>query len=186
MSARHTKELLRASEKSYSELEDICVWVTDKGGKSSLYRSQHELVFVFKNGTDQPRNKILAGKSHCRSRTNVWHYPSVNSKVGKERKEQKSSVTRWRRPVKPVAMVADAIVDCTAHGDIILDPFAGTGTTLLAAERVNRIAYAIERNPSYVDLAIRRWEKCTGKVAILERSMCSFTQVREQKYEPQR
>ena len=185
MDGRHIKELLRASESSYSELKDICVWVKDKGGKASLYRCQHELVFVFKNGTDQPRNNILTGQS-ARNRTNVWQYPCVSSKLGKERKEQRSSLTRRHRAVKPVAMVADAIKDCTVHGDIILDAFAGTGTTLLAAERVGRIAHAIDRNPFYVDLAIRRWEEHTGKVAIHERSMCSFTQVQERKYEPKR
>lgn len=85
--------------------------------------------------------------------------------------------------VKPVAMVADAIMDCTAHGDIVLDAFAGSGTTLIAAERVGRVAYAIELDPFYVDLAIRRWQEYTGKTAIHERSRCSFAQVQEEKYE---
>jgi DNA modification methylase len=179
MDWRHIGELQLASQSIYSELKNVCVWVKDSGGQGSLYRSQHELVFVFKNGTSKHRNNIQLGQ-FGRYRTNVWQYPRVNSKVGKE---QTGSLTRLHPTVKPVAMVADAIMDCTAHGDIILDAFAGSGTTLIAAERVGRIAYAIELDPFYVDLAIRRWQEYTGKTAIHERSGSSFAQVQESKYE---
>ena len=136
MDWRHIRELQVASQGIYSELKNVCVWVKDSGGQGSLYRSQHELVFVFKNGTSKHRNNIQLGQ-FGRYRTNVWHYPRVNSKLGKE---QAGSLTQMHPTVKPVAMVADAIMDCTAHGDIVLDAFAGSGTTLIAAERVGRVA----------------------------------------------
>ena len=175
---RHSKELQAASVDTYSELKNICVWVKDSGGQGSLYRSQHELVFVFKNGTCKHRNNIQLGQ-FGRYRTNVWHYPRVNSKVGKE---QTSPLTRMHPTVKPVAMVADAIMDCTARGEIVLDAFAGSGTTLIAAERVGRIGYAIELDPLYVDLAVRRWQEYTGKAAIHESSTLSFAEVQEKKH----
>jgi len=153
------------------------VWVKDSGGQGSLYRSQHELVFVLKNGTSKHRNNIQLGQ-FGRYRTNVWNYPRVNSKFGKE---PESPLTRLHPTVKPVAMVADAIMDCTARGEIVLDAVAGTGTTLIAAERVGRIGYAVEFDPFYVDLAIRRWQDYTGKTALFERSMLSFAEIQGKK-----
>jgi DNA modification methylase len=176
---RHVKELQTATERIYSELKNICVWVKESGGQGSLYRSQYELVFVYKNGADKHQNNIQLGQ-FGRYRTNVWNYPRVNSKLGNE---QQSPLTRLHPTVKPVAMVADAIMDCTARGEIVLDAFVGSGTTLIAAERVGRVGYAIELDPFYVDLAIRRWQEYTGKAAIQERSMLSFAEVQGKKYE---
>jgi len=176
---RHIKELQIATEEIYSDLKNICVWVKESGGQGSLYRSQHELVFVYKNGPGKHRNNIQPGQ-FGRSRTNVWTYPRVNSTL---EKEQQSPLTRLHPTAKPVALVADAIMDCTARGEIVLDAFVGSGTTLIAAERVGRVGYAIELDPFYVDLSIRRWQEYTGKAAIQERSMLSFPEVQGKKYE---
>src|ERR1700722_10941576 len=176
---RHVKKLKTASERIYSELKNICVWVKESGGQGTLYRSQYELVFVYKNGADKQQNNIQLGQ-FGRYRTNVWSYPRVNSKLGNK---QQSPLVRLHPTVKPVAMVADAIMDCTARGEIVLDAFVGSGTTLIAAERVGRVGYAIELDPFYVDLAIRRWQEYTGKAAIQKRSMLSFAEVQGKKYE---
>jgi DNA modification methylase len=137
------------------------VWVKDNGGMGSFYRSQHELVLVFRNGKGPHRNNIQLGQ-FGRNRTNVWSYPGVQtfSKQGDE-----GNLLAVHPTVKPVAMVADAILDCTARGDIALDSFLGSGTTLMAAERVGRICYGIEIDPFYVDVAVRRWQKQTGDLA---------------------
>jgi DNA modification methylase len=153
------------------------VWLKNSSEQGSLYRSQHELVLVYKNGTGKHQNNIQLGQ-FGRHRSNVWNYPRVNLKLGKK---QQSPLTRMHPRVQPVAMVADAIVDCTASGEIVLDTFAGTGTTLIAAERVGRVGYAMELEPSYVDLAIRRWQEYTGKSAIQERSRLSFAEVQGKK-----
>jgi DNA modification methylase len=128
----------------------------------SLYRSRHELVFVFKHGTGKHRNNIELGR-HGRHRSNVWEYPGVNS-FG--RKGEEGDLLAIHPTVKPVAMVADAILDCSARGDVVLDPFLGSGTTLMAAERVGRIGRGIEIDPLYVDATIRRWQRFTGEFAI--------------------
>ncbi len=175
----HIKELQTATEGIYSELKNICVWVKESGGQGTLYRSQYELVFVYKNGADKQQNNIQL-RQFGRYRTNVWNYPRVNSKLGNK---QQSPLVRLHPTVKPVAMVADAIMDCTARGEIVLDAFVGSGTTLIAAERVGRVGYAIELDPFYVDLAIRRWQEYTGKAAIQKRSMLSFAEVQGKKYE---
>jgi DNA modification methylase len=127
----------------------------------SLYRSQHELVFVFKQGSAKHRNNVELGR-HGRHRSNVWEYPGVNS-FG--RKGEEGDLLAVHPTVKPVAMVADAILDCSARGDIVLDPFLGSGTTLLAAERVGRVCRGMEIDPLYVDAAVRRWQRYTGEAA---------------------
>jgi len=126
----------------------------------SLYRSKHELIFVFKAGTASHINNIELGRSG-RYRTNVWDYPGVNS-FRKGRDEELA----MHPTVKPVALVADAIRDCSKRGGLVLDPFAGSGTTLIAAEKTSRRAAAIELDPLYIDTAIRRWQAFTGKSAI--------------------
>jgi DNA modification methylase len=161
MDWRHAKEILTAGNETYSELKSLCVWVKDNGGMGSLYRSQHELVFVFKNGRESHRNNIQLGQ-FGRYRTNVWNYPGVNSF---SRKTEEGNLLELHPTVKPVALVADAIMDCSARGDIVLDPFLGSGTTVIAAERTGRICYGIELDPSYVDVLIRRWETLTGLLA---------------------
>ena len=166
MDWRHAGELLIAAKRTCHTFLNLCVWAKDKGGMGSFYRSQHELVFVFRTGTEQHRNNIQLGK-YGRNRTNVWKYPGVNtlSKSGDE-----GNLLALHPTVKPVAMIADAILDCSAPGDIVLDGFAGSGSTLMASERVGRICYAIEIDPIYVDTTIRRWETQTGQKAIHAKS----------------
>lgn len=162
MDWRHVAEIMAAGNQAYSELKNICVWVKDNGGMGSLYRSQHELVFVFKHGTAPHRNNIELGQ-YGRYRTNVWNYPGANTL---SRKSGEENLLALHPTVKPVALIADAILDCSARGDIVLDCFLGSGSTLLAAERVGRICYGMELDPLYVDTAIRRWQAHSGDSAI--------------------
>jgi DNA modification methylase len=133
----------------------------DNGGMGSLYRSQHELVFVFKTGGGSHRNNVQLGR-FGRNRSNVWHYPGVNS-FG--RKTNEGNLLEMHPTVKPVALVADAILDCTARGDIVLDGFLGSGTTVMAAERIGRRCFGTEIDPVYVDTIVRRWQSLTGGTA---------------------
>lgn len=161
MDWKHSKEMLYAADGLYSELKNICVWDKGSGGMGSLYRSQHEFVFVFKNGKASHINNIELGK-HGRCRTNVWYYSGVRASNPDSLEDLKLHPT-----VKNVSMVADAILDCSNPNDIILDIFAGSGTTLLAAEKTKRKAYVIEYEPHYCDVILSRWEKLTGKTATL-------------------
>ncbi len=162
MDWRHASELLAAGSQAYHELKNICVWVKDNGGMGSLYRSQHELVFIYKHGKAPHRNNIELGK-YGRYRTNVWRYPGANSL---SRESGENNPLAMHPTVKPVVLIADAIMDCSARGDIVLDTFLGSGSTVLAAERVGRACYGMELDPLYVDLAIRRWQRYTGLQAI--------------------
>ncbi len=138
------------------------MWVKDNGGLGSFYRSRHELVFVFRNGEVSHRNNIQLGK-YGRNRTNVWEYPGVNTL---SRQGEEGNLLALHPTVKPVALVADALLDCSARADIVLDSFLGSGSTLIAAERVGRVCFGIEIDPLYVDVAIRRWQKHSGDRAI--------------------
>ena len=158
MDWRHTRELLQAANNL--ELKNICVWVKNNGGMGSLYRSQHEFVFVFKSGAAEHINNVQLGK-HGRNRTNVWEYRGFSS-FGSDRTQTLQS----HPTVKPVALVADAVKDCSKRGGLILDPFGGSGTTLIAADRAKRRAALIEIDPLYVDLIIRRWQP-SGRNAVL-------------------
>jgi DNA modification methylase len=158
MDWRHVQELLAAGKQVYTEFKNLCVWTKGCGGMGSLYRSAHELVFVFKNGKDKHKNNVQLGQ-FGRYRTNVWSYPGVNSFA---RKTDEGNLLELHPTVKPVALVADAIMDVSARGDVVLDSFLGSGTTTVAAERTGRICYGIELDPQYVDTAIRRWQKLTG------------------------
>ncbi|MEA2345962.1 MAG: hypothetical protein QOF63_4131 [Thermoanaerobaculia bacterium] len=161
MDWRHAGELLAAGNEIYPELKNICVWVKHNAGMGSFYRSQHELVFVFKTGGRSHRNNIQLGK-HGRHRTNVWSYRATND-FGRSTDE--GNLLQMHPTVKPVAMVADAILDCSDRGDLVLDPFLGSGTTLIAAERVGRRCFGNEIDPAYVDTIIRRWQTFSGDVA---------------------
>jgi DNA modification methylase len=161
MDWRHMTELLAAGRDIEAELENLCIWAKDNGGMGSLYRSQHELVFVFKTGAGPHRNNVQLGR-FGRNRSNVWHYPGVNSF---SRKTEEGNLLELHPTVKPAALVADAILDCTARGDIVVDGFLGSGTTVIAAERTGRRCYGIELDPAYVDTIIRRWQKLTGGIA---------------------
>jgi hypothetical protein len=174
MDWRHLTEILSAGEATYTELKNICVWVKDRGGMGSMYRSQHEMVLVFKNGKAPHRNNIELGK-YGRYRTNVWNYPSA---ITMSRQSGGENVLAMHPTVKPIALIADAILDCTARGNIVIDCFLGSGTTLLACERVGRRCYGMELEPKYVDLAIQRWQTLTGEKAIHE-STCQTFAARE-------
>jgi DNA modification methylase len=158
MDWRHIEELLTAGQHVYCELENLCTWVKNSAGMGSLYRSQHELVFVFKNGRNGHRNNVQLGR-FGRNRTNVWQYPRINSLANRGEEE---NLLALHPTVKPAAMVADAILDCSARGDIVLDSFLGSGTTVIAAERTGRRCYGLELDPAYVDTIIRRWQAQTG------------------------
>jgi DNA modification methylase len=168
MDWRHLIELLTAGRAIYRELKNLCVWVKDNGGMGSLYRSQHELVLVFKNGNATHVNNVELGR-HGRNRSNVWRHPGVNS-VGAGRAEE----LRLHPTVKPVQLVADAILDASKRRGVVLDPFLGSGTTLLAAERTGRQACGLEVEPRYVDVAIRRWQEHTGRAAVHVESGLTF------------
>ncbi|SFK85437.1 site-specific DNA-methyltransferase [Methylocapsa palsarum] len=158
MDWRHVQEITSAIQSVDCELLNICVWVKTNGGMGSLYRSRHELVFVFGKDGEKHVNNVQLGR-HGRNRTNVWNYPGMNSFARNGRKR----ALDLHPTVKPISMVADAILDVTRRGDIILDPFCGSGTTILAAERVGRRAYAIELDPGHVDTTIARWRKLTQR-----------------------
>jgi DNA modification methylase len=162
MDWRHMSELLTASKQVYGSFLNLCVWVKNNGGMGSLYRSQHELIFVFRNGKDQHRNNVQLGR-FGRNRTNVWEYPGINT-LSKQAEE--GNLLALHPTVKPVALVADALLDCSTPGDIVLDGFLGSGSTLIAAERTGRSCYGIELDPIYVDTAIKRWQRYTGDHAI--------------------
>jgi hypothetical protein len=161
MDWRHLPELQAAGDAVYTEQKNLCVWVKDNPGMGSFYRSQHELVLVFKHGTAAHRNNIQLGR-HGRNRSNVWNYPGVNSF---RRTSDEGDLLALHPTVKPVKLVADAILDASARGDVVLDPFLGSGTTLIAAERVGRRCRGIELDPLYVDTIVRRWQALTGDVA---------------------
>lgn len=171
MDHRHAGELISAMDKNGLAHLNLCVWNKSNGGMGSLYRSKHELVFIAKKGKAPHTNNVELGK-HGRYRTNVWDYAGVNS-FGKNRMDDLAS----HPTVKPVALVADAIRDVTHPGEIVLDAFMGSGTTILAAERTKRKAYGIEIEPKYVDVAIRRWEKLTGEQAVLADTGQCFAEV---------
>jgi DNA modification methylase len=170
MDWRHTEELLAAGRAAYTELKNLCVWAKDNAGMGSLYRSQHELVLVFKAGRAPHRNNVELGR-HGRHRSNLWRYAGVNS-FGRSTEE--GNLLSLHPTVKPVALVADAILDCTARGDVVLDPFLGSGTTLIAAERVGRRCCGMELDPLYADTIIRRWQALTGDVAVHASSSETF------------
>jgi DNA modification methylase len=170
MDWRHCPEVMAAGAAAYTELKNICVWAKNNGGMGSLYRSQHEFVFVFKSGTAPHINNVELGR-HGRYRTNVWSYTGVNS-FGEDRGDLSLHPT-----VKPVAMVADAIMDCSHRKGIVLDAFVGSGTTLIAAEKTGRRGYGIEIDPQYCDVAIRRLGVVCGLDAVLKATGQRFGEV---------
>lgn len=152
MDWRHMEEMLAAGNQVYSELKNLIVWAKDNGGMGTFYRSRHELIFAFKNGAAPHINTFELGQ-HGRYRTNVWQYKGINS-FGSGRMEKLT----MHPTVKPVRMIADAMRDCSARGDIILDLFGGSGSTLIAAHKTGRRAFINELDPIYCDRIIARWE----------------------------
>ena len=168
MDWRHLGEMLGAGRTVYRELKNLCVWNKSNAGMGSFYRSKHELVFVWKSGTAAHINNFELGQ-HGRHRSNVWDYAGVNSMRAGRMDELAMHPT-----VKPVGLVADAIKDCSHRAGLVLDPFCGSGTILIAAERTGRKARALEIDPNYVDVAVRRWQAYTGKSAVLSGSGETF------------
>jgi 16S rRNA G966 N2-methylase RsmD len=175
MDWRHIGELLTAGRPVYSELKNVCVWAKTNAGMGSLYRSQHELVFVFKSGSAPHVNNVELGR-HGRNRTNIWNYPGVTS-LGAGRAE----ALAMHPTVKPVRLVADAIHDCSRRGSIVLDGFAGSGTTLLAAERTGRVGHGIEIEPRYVDVTIKRLADHAGLDAVHNETGLTFAAIEAQR-----
>ncbi|MGB0748549.1 MAG: site-specific DNA-methyltransferase [Magnetospiraceae bacterium] len=175
MDWRHLQEILAAGKDAYSELKNFIVWAKTNAGMGSLYRSQHELVLLFKYGNAKHINNVELG-CHGRHRSNVWTYPGVNTfRAGRDED------IAVHPTVKPLAMVADAILDCSRRGGLILDPFVGSGTTILAAQQTGRIAYGMDMDAKYVDVAIRRWQTATGEDAVLDGTDQTFTAVAAQR-----
>ena len=172
---RHIAEMMAAGDAVYTELKNLCVWTKTNGGMGTFYRSRHELIFAWKSGTGSHINNFELGQ-RGRSRTNVWEYPGISTARPGRLDELAMHPT-----VKPVALIADAIKDCSRRKGIVLDPFVGSGTTLIAAERTGRRARAIEIDPVFVDVAVRRWQCFTGKSATLAGTGETFDQVEEER-----
>ena len=171
MDWRHIAELMAAAKPVYGATLNLVVWAKTNSGQGSFYRSAHELIGVFRVGETAHLNNIELGR-HGRSRSNVWHYAGVNAFRAGRMDELRSHPT-----AKPVALVADAIKDCTRRGDIVLDTFSGSGTTIMAAERVGRHARALEIEPRFVDVAIRRWQVFTRRDAVHAETGSSFDEI---------
>ena len=174
MDWRHMAELQTAGLNVYSELKNLCIWAKTNGGMGTFYRSRHELIYVWKVGTAPHTNTFGLGEKG-RYRTNVWDYPGVNSFGGNQQD------LALHPTVKPVALVADAIRDVTRRGDVVLDGFGGSGTTLIAAERCGRIARLVELDPAYCDVICRRYAALTGNYAVLADNGETFVAVAERR-----
>jgi DNA modification methylase len=173
MDWRHMGEMLAAGKHAFTELKNLIVWNKSNGGMGAFYRSKHELIFVFKRGTAPHTNSFGLGEAG-RYRTNVWDYAGISS-ISADRGDELA----MHPTVKPIAMIADAIKDCSRRGEIILDCFGGSGSTLIAAEKTGRRGRLIEYDPLYCDTIIRRWEKHSGKRAVLLETDMGFEQVAE-------
>lgn len=173
MDWRHMGEMLAAGRGCFAELKSLVVWNKTNGGMGSFYRSKHELIFVFKTG-DAPHTNSFGLGGAGRHRTNVWDYPGISS-PGAARGEELA----MHPTVKPVALIADAIRDCSRRGEIVLDGFGGSGSTLIAAEKTGRLARLVEYDPLYCDTIVRRWERVTGKRAQHAASGLSFEEREE-------
>jgi DNA modification methylase len=162
MDWRHAWHVLEAGRQVFDALKNICVWNKSNGGMGSLYRSKHELVFVFKAGRAAHVNNVDLGR-HGRDRTNVWDHAGANSLGGAIEDTTRAETLAVHPTVKPVKLLADAILDVSRRGEIVLDPFLGSGSTLIACERVGRVCHGIELDPRYADAALRRWRSYTGE-----------------------
>lgn len=170
---RHLGEMLEAGHSAFDELKNVCVWTKNNAGMGTFYRSQHELFFIWKKGGAPHLNNFELGQ-HGRSRSNVWAYPGVNT-FGKNRSDELA----LHPTVKPVALIADAIKDCSRRNGLVLDPFTGSGTIFIAAERTGRAARGIELEPHYCDVAVRRWQAFTGRDAVHAQTGRCFAEVAE-------
>lgn len=169
---RHLAEMQTAGEAVFSALKNVVVWNKGRGAMGSLYRSQHELVFVWKLGGGRSRNNVQLGR-FGRNRSNVWSYPGV----GTFRHSDEGDLLALHATPKPVRMIADAILDVSARGDVVIDAFLGSGTSIIAAERVGRRCYGIEIDPRFADTIVRRFERHSGEAAIHVESGRSFAEI---------
>ncbi len=178
MDWRHMQEMLAAGNSHYSELKNLCVWVKDRPGMGTFYRSQHELVFVFKHSDDPHQNNFKLGE-HGRTRSNVWHFPSVRG-LNPNDGDPAGDALQLHPTIKPVRLIEEAILDCSRRGKIVLDPFLGSGSTLIACEKTKRTCVGIELSPRYMDVAITRWQHWTGQQAIHESYGRTFNDIAEE------
>lgn len=176
MDWRHLAEMIAAGNAVFTELKDLCVWAKANAGMGSLYRSRHELVFIWKSGGAPHINNVERGKR----RTNVWEYPGISTMRAGRLEELALHPTG-----KPTSLVVDAIKDCSRRNGIVLDPFLGSGTTLIAAERTGRRARGLEIDPVYVDVAVKRWQDYTGKAATLAATGQTFEEVADERSDSQ-
>jgi DNA modification methylase len=172
---RHISELIVAGRAVYGAMLNLCVWAKTNAGQGSYYRSQHELIAIFRVGAGSHQNNVELGR-FGRNRSNLWTYAGVNG-FGAGRMD----MLAMHPTVKPVALVADAMKDCTTKGDVVLDTFLGSGTTILAAEKIGRRGYGLECEPRYVDVAIRRWEAFTKAEAVLDGDGRTFAEVKAER-----
>lgn len=180
MDWRHIGEMMEAGEAVYTELKNLCVWAKDNGGMGAFYRSRHELVFAFKKGTAPHINSFGLGQ-HGRYRTNVWEYRGVNTMRAGRMEELALHPT-----VKPVAMIVDAIKDVSKRGEIVLDAFGGSGSTLIAAHKTGRRARLVELDPIYADRIVKRWQAFAHDDAVLDGTDQSFGDVARMREEEAR
>jgi DNA modification methylase len=171
MDWRHLQEMTAAGAKVYCALRNLVVWTKSNAGQGSFYRSEHELIFVYQAGSAKPTNNVQLGK-FGRNRSNVWRYAGANAFGSDRLKSLEAHPT-----CKPLKMIADILLDCTRRNEVVADLFAGSGTTLLAAEQVGRRCCALEIDPLFIDVCIRRWQAYTGKDAVLESSGRTFYEV---------
>ena len=179
MDWRHIADLIEVGRGIYGAMLNLVVWNKTNSGQGSFYRSQHELIGVFRVGEESHRNNVQLGR-FGRNRSNLWSYPGANTFAPGRMRDALSA----HPTVKPVALVADAILDCPARGDVVLDQFAGSGTILLAAEKTGRVAYAMEYEARYVDVAIRRWESVTKLEATLAGDGRTFEKIAASRLPP--
>lgn len=178
MDWRHAPEMLAAGLDRYTNFKNLCVWVKNRPGMGTFYRSQHELVFVFKHGDARHRNHFGLGE-HGRTRSNVWSFPSVRSLDATDGDPDGAEALKLHPTIKPVRLIEEAILDCSRRNEIVLDPFLGSGSTLIACEKTNRACAGIELSPKYVDVTIARWRGWTGGEAVHEQTGKTYTELAE-------
>ena len=176
MDWRHAHELLSAGLKHYDAFKNLCIWVKDRPGRGSFYRSQHESVFVFKNGDAPNQNNFELGQ-FGRARSNVWHFPGVRQFDSNDGDPDGDEALKLHPTVKPVKLIEEAILDCSRRGEIVIDPFLGSGSTLIACEKTQRRCFGIELEPRYADVTIQRWQGWTGQEAIHQETRMTYSQL---------
>ncbi len=171
MSWHYLLEMLRAGAIVYDELKAICTWIKQQGGQGAFYRSQTEFIAVFKNGDEKHINNIMMGR-FGRNRTNAWNYAGMNTAT-----KARDELLAMHPTVKPLDLLEDAILDCSNLRGIVLDPFVGSGSTIIAAHRTGRVGYGMDLDPLYADVALRRIRAATGIEPIRESDGKGFSEL---------